>query len=399
MRVLLIISGGIAAYKCLTLIRRMRDQGARVRCIMTKSANEFVTKLSVSALSGEKVYSDLFSLTDENEMGHIQLSRETDILIVAPATAHILARMAQGLADDLATTVLLATNKKVLVAPSMNNRMWEHQATRQNIAILRERGIVVLGPGSGDMACGEYGEGRMLEPQEILEAIKLELKNDLKLSGLRALVTSGPTHEPIDPVRYIGNRSSGKQGHAIATAIARLGADTTLVTGPTNEPDPFGVHVIHVETAQEMLTACKNSLPTDIAVCAAAVADWQFEKKSKNKLKKVDGPLTLSLIENPDILKTLSLPGNKRPRLVIGFAAETEKLIAKATQKLSSKGCDWIIANDVSPNKKTFGNINNTINFITAERVEIWPKMSKQKIATNLAERIAEVFDTPKAAE
>lgn len=398
-RVLLIISGGIAAYKCLDLIRNLREQGARVRCVMTKSANEFITKLSVSALSGEKVYSDLFSLTDENEMGHIQLSRESDILVVAPATANILARMAQGLADDLATTVLLATNKKVLVAPSMNNRMWTHQATQQNIAILQERGISVLGPGSGEMACGEHGEGRMLETQEILEAIKLELKYDSQLFGLRALVTSGPTHEPIDPVRYLGNRSSGKQGHAIATAIARLGAETTLVTGPTNEPEPLGVQVIHVETAQEMLTACKNSLPTDIAICAAAVADWRFEKKSKVKLKKKGQPPTLSLIENPDILKTLSQPGNKRPRLVIGFAAETENIIVKGTQKLSSKGCDWIIANDVSPNKKTFGNINNTINFITSGGIESWPKMSKQKIATKLAERIVEVFATSKAAE
>ena len=398
-RVLLIISGGIAAYKCLDLIRNLREQGARVRCVMTKSANEFITKLSVSALSGEKVYSDLFSLTDENEMGHIQLSRESDILVVAPATANILARMAQGLADDLATTVLLATNKKVLVAPSMNNRMWTHQATQQNIAILQERGISVLGPGFGEMACGEHGEGRMLETQEILEAIKLELKYDSQLFGLRALVTSGPTHEPIDPVRYLGNRSSGKQGHAIATAIARLGAETTLVTGPTNEPEPLGVQVINVETAQEMLTACKNSLPTDIAICAAAVADWRFEKKSKIKLKKKGQPPTLSLIENPDILKTLSQPGNKRPRLVIGFAAETENIIVKGTQKLSSKGCDWIIANDVSPNKKTFGNINNTINFITSGGIESWPKMSKQKIATKLAERIVEVFATSKAAE
>ena len=393
-RILLIISGGIAAYKCLDLIRQLRSHGAAVRCVLTKSATEFVTPLSVAALSGDKVYGDLFSLTDEHEMGHIQLSRDADLLVVAPATANILARMAQGIADDLPTTALLATDKPVMVAPSMNVRMWEHEATRANMAILRSRNVTVLGPDSGDMACGEYGEGRMVEPADIVAAIEQKFADQGRLTGQRALVTSGPTHEPIDPVRYIANRSSGKQGHAIAAAMARMGAETILITGPTHELDPPGVAVIHVETAQQMLEACQTTLPADVAVCAAAVSDWRPATAGDQKIKKNGAPPKLALAENPDILKTLSTAGNERPRLVVGFAAETGDVIDKAKPKLLAKGCDWIVANDVAPGTGTFGGSDNTVHLISADKVESWPRMSKQAVADQLASRIADAITT-----
>ena len=391
-RILLIISGGIAAYKCLDLIRQLRAQGAAVRCILTKSATEFVTPLSVSALSGDKVYGDLFSLTDEHDMGHIQLSRDADLLVVAPATANILARMAHGIADDLATTALLATDKPVMVAPSMNVRMWEHAATRANMAFLRTRNVTILGPDSGDMACGEFGEGRMIEPAEIVAAIERSFADQGRLAGQRALITSGPTYEPVDPVRYIANRSSGKQGHAIAAAMARMGAETILVTGPTREIDPPGVAVIHVETAQQMLDACQTALPADVAVCAAAVSDWRPKFAGNQKIKKNGAPPKLTLIENPDILKTLATAGNERPRLVVGFAAETGDVIVKAKPKLLAKGCDWIVANDVAPSTQTFGGSDNTVHLITANYVESWPLMSKQAVADQLATRIADAI-------
>ena len=391
-RILLIISGGIAAYKCLELLRLLRGQGAAVRCILTKSATKFITPLSVATLSGDKVYGDLFSLTDEHEMGHIKLSRDADLLVVVPATANILARMTQGIADDLATTVLLATDKKVMVAPSMNVRMWGNAATVSNIKMLRQRGIEILGPNTGDMACGEYGEGRMVEAAVILAAVQAHFLDSSRLNGLRALVTSGPTHEPVDPVRYIANRSSGKQGHAIASALVRLGADTTLVSGPTNEPDPNGAEVIHVETAREMLRACQNALPADIAVCAAAVSDWRMKQEAKQKIKKENAAPSLSLKENPDILRRLSQTGNDRPRLVVGFAAETGDVVAKALPKRISKGCDWMIGNDVSPDAGTFGGDTNQVYLISENGSESWPQMSKQEVADTLARRIADKF-------
>jgi len=391
-RILLIISGGIAAYKCLDLIRQLRAKGAVVRCILTKSATEFVTPLSVSALSGDKVYGDLFSLTDEHDMGHIQLSRDADLLVVAPATANILARMAHGIADDLATTALLATDKPVMVAPSMNVRMWEHAATRANMAFLRTRNVTILGPDSGDMACGEFGEGRMIESADIVAAIERSFADQGRLAGQRALITSGPTYEPMDPVRYIANRSSGKQGHAIAAAMARMGAETILVTGPTREIDPPGVTVIHVETAQQMLDACQTALPADVAVCAAAVSDWRPKSAGNQKIKKNGAPPKLTLMENPDVLKTLATAGNERPQLVVGFAAETGDVIVKAKPKLLAKGCDWIVANDVAPGTQTFGGCDNTVHLITAKNVESWPLMSKQAVADQLATRIADAI-------
>ena len=396
-RVLLIIGGGIAAYKCLELIRRLRERGAGVRAIMTRAAGEFVTPLSVSSLTGDTVYQSLFDLTQEAEMGHIQLSRDADLLVVAPATADLMARMAAGLASDLATTALLATDKPVLIAPAMNVRMWEHPATQRNLATLKKDGASVVGPNDGDMACGEYGPGRMAEPLEIVAAVETLLADpkDLPLSGRRALVTSGPTHEPIDPVRYLANRSSGKQGHAIAAALARLGAETTLVAGPTGEPDPAGVTVKHVETAREMLAACEAALPADIAVCAAAVADWRVDRSAEQKMKKSgDGPPGLSLIENPDILKTLSAHKTQRPSLVVGFAAETENVIDYARAKRERKGCDWIVANDVSPETGIMGGDMNTVHLISAEGHEDWPPLSKTDVAARLAARIAETFRT-----
>jgi phosphopantothenoylcysteine decarboxylase/phosphopantothenate--cysteine ligase len=363
-----------------------------VRCILTTAGAKFITPLSLAALSGDKVYGDLFSLTDESEMGHIRLSREADLLVVAPATANILARMAQGLADDLATTALLATDKPVLVAPSMNVRMWEHEATRDNIALLRQRGVRFVGPGSGDLACGEVGDGRLADVMDIVAAIENHFGAAAPLAGRRALVTSGPTFEAIDPVRFIGNRSSGKQGHAIALALSRLGADTTLVSGPVAEPDPQGVRVVRVESAQQMLAACRAALPVDVAVCAAAVADWRVRNPSDHKLKKdktaKGAPPTFDLIENPDILASLSSSGNERPKLVIGFAAETENLVEGARAKLAAKGCDWIVANDVSPSAGVFGGSDNTVHLVTKTGVESWPRMSKDAVAEQLAARI-----------
>jgi len=391
-RILLIIAGGIAAYKSLDLIRRLRERGAAVRCILTKAGAEFVTPLSVSALSGDKVYGELFSLTDEAEMGHIQLSRDADLLVVAPATADILARMAAGLAHDLATTALLATDKPVLAAPAMNVRMWNHPATQRNLAQLKADGVRFVGPNDGDMACGEYGPGRMAEPLEIVAAIEAQFDGaDLPLKGIKALVTSGPTHEAIDPVRYIANRSSGKQGHAIAGALARLGADTVLVSGPTHEPDPAGARIVRVESARDMLAACEAALPLDVVVCAAAVADWRVANEAAQKLKKQDGkPLpSLTLAENPDILASLSQRKKGRPRLVIGFAAETEKLLENAKAKRARKGCDWILANDVSPGTGTFGGTRNTVHLLAGDSFEDWPTASKEEVADRLAHRIA----------
>jgi phosphopantothenoylcysteine decarboxylase/phosphopantothenate--cysteine ligase len=389
-RILLIVTGGIAAYKSLELIRRLRERGGAVRCVVTKAGAEFVTPLSLAALSEDQVYTDLFSLTDESEMGHIRLSREADLLVVAPASADILAKLAGGQANDLASTLLLATDKPVLVAPAMNVRMWEHAATRANMALLEGRGVLRVGPDEGDMACGEYGPGRMAEPPEIVAAIERFFQAGQALRGRRALVTSGPTHEAIDPVRFIGNRSSGKQGHAIAAALARRGAETVLVAGPTAVPDPAGVAVVHVESAVEMLAACRAALPADVAICAAAVADWRVTSAAASKLKKNGGgPPMLELAENPDILATLSAAGNERPRLVVGFAAETENVVANARAKRARKGCDWMLANDVSPGTGIFGSDLNKVHLVTAERVEDWPPMAKDDVAARLAERIA----------
>lgn len=397
-RVLLVIAGGIAAYKSLDLIRRLRERGVTVRAVLTEAGARFVTPLSVQALTEDTVYRDLWSLTDESEMGHIRLSREADLLVVAPATANLLARMAAGMADDLAATVLLATDKPVLVAPAMNVRMWQHAATQANMALLESRGVRRIGPNEGVMACNEFGPGRMAEPMEIVDAIAGLFAAEAHrlqgpLAGRRAIVTSGPTHEPIDPVRYIANRSSGKQGHAIAAALATLGAEVTLVSGPTRLPDPAGCSVVHIETAREMLAACEAALPADIAVCAAAVADWRVEGAGDRKLKKdAGGPPALALTENPDILATLSRPGDRRPALVVGFAAETGDVLAYATAKRARKGCDWIVANDVSPGTGTFGGSDNTVHLIRADGVESWPTMAKDAVAARLAEAVAKHF-------
>jgi phosphopantothenoylcysteine decarboxylase/phosphopantothenate--cysteine ligase len=392
-RVLLIISGGIAAYKSLDLIRRLREKGAAVRCVLTEGASQFVTPLSVSALSGDRVYGDIFSLTDEAEMGHIQLSRDADLLLVAPATADILARMAAGIASDLATTALLATDKPVMVAPAMNVRMWEHAATKSNCATLAARGVSFVGPVQGDMACGEYGYGRLSEVPDIVDAVERHFGGG-PLRGRRIIVTSGPTHEAIDPVRYIANRSSGKQGHAVAMALANLGAETVLVSGPTALPDPAGVTIVRVESARDMLAACQEALPADAAVCVAAVADWRVKTVAKQKLKKNGSGATpvLEFAENPDILKTLGKAGNKRPALVVGFAAETEKVAEHARAKRKAKNCDWILANDVSPVTGTFGGDANTIHLISAEGEEAWPTLTKQQVAERLAARIGDWF-------
>ena len=389
-RILLIIAGGIAAYKCLELIRRLRDRGAAVRCVMTEAAKEFVTPLSVASLSEDKVYGDLFSLTDESEMGHIRLSREADLVVVAPATADLIARMAAGMANDLAATTLLASDKPILIAPAMNALMWAHPATQANLATLAARGVRRVGPNAGDLACGEVGSGRMAEPMEILAAIEHCLGGDRRLAGRRALVTSGPTREPIDPVRYISNHSSGKQGHAIAAALAALGAETILVSGPTQEATPAGVKLIAIESAAEMLAATEANLPVDVAVMAAAVSDWRVEAAASQKLKKNGkGPPALRLTENPDILATVARRSNDRPALVIGFAAETENVVANAQAKRQRKGCDWILANDVAPGTGTFGGDSNTIQLVDANGVEDWPAMTKQEVAARLAERIA----------
>ncbi|HYG90900.1 MAG TPA: bifunctional phosphopantothenoylcysteine decarboxylase/phosphopantothenate--cysteine ligase CoaBC [Azospirillum sp.] len=392
-RVLLVIAGGIAAYKCLELIRRLRERGCSVRAILTRAGAQFVTPLSVQALTEDKVYQDLWSLTDESEMGHIQLSRSADLMVVAPATANILARMAAGMADDLATTALLATDKPVLVAPAMNMRMWLHPATQANMDLLVSRGVLRVGPNEGEMACHEYGPGRMAEPMEIIDAISTyfaERDAPKPLAGRKALVTSGPTHEPIDPVRYIANRSSGKQGHAIAAALHRLGTEVTLVTGPTRLPDPPGCTVRHIESARDMLAACEAALPVDVAVFAAAVADWRVKDACGRKLKKDSGgPPVLELCENPDILATVS-KSPQRPALVIGFAAETGNVVEYARAKRVRKGCDWIVANDVSLGTTTFGGSDNTVHLIRADdTVEDWPTMDKDAVAARLAESIA----------
>ena len=399
-RILLIVGGGIAAYKSLELVRQLRAKGASVRAVMTRAAGEFVTPLSLSTLTEDKVYQALFDLTDEAEIGHIQLSRDADLLIVAPATANLLARMAGGQADELATTVLLATDKDILAAPAMNVRMWLHPATQRNVARLRADGVQFVGPNEGDMACHEYGPGRLAEPAEIVQAAEAYFEAEAyaeaqPLKGRKALVTSGPTHEPIDPVRYLANRSSGKQGHAIAAALARLGAETVLVSGPTNLPDPKGVTIRRIETAREMLAACEAALPVDIAVCAAAVADWRVESNAEQKLKKGDDaqPPGLVLVENPDILATLSHLNANRPDLVIGFAAETENLLAHAEAKLKRKGCDWIVANDVSAEHGVMGGDDNQVHLLTRSGVEPWPPMSKEAVAARLARRIGEAME------
>jgi phosphopantothenoylcysteine decarboxylase/phosphopantothenate--cysteine ligase len=390
-RVLLIVSGGIAAYKALELIRLLHGNGCAVSCVLTEAGGKFVTPLSLQALSESKVYTDLFSLTDESEMGHIELSRSADLVVVAPASADILAKMAAGLAGDLASTLLLATDKPVLVAPAMNVRMWLHAATVANIALLAARGIHVVGPDEGAMACNEFGPGRLAEPPAILAAIEALLAPARPLSGRHVLVTSGPTHEPIDPVRYIANRSSGRQGHAIAAAFAGLGARVTLVSGPVTVADPLGVAVKHVESAREMLEACQAALPADVAVFAAAVADWRVAGAASGKIKKVPGaaPPALELVPNPDILATIAQPGPKRPRLVVGFAAETDDLLANAQSKRTRKNADWIIANDVSPATGIMGGEENAVHLITTDGVEDWPRLAKSEVARRIAERVA----------
>ena len=393
-RVLLIVSGGIAAFKALELIRLLRKAEYSVTCVTTKNAEQFVTPLSMQALSENKVFGALFSLTDESEMGHIQLSRSADLLVVVPATANILAKMAAGIADDLASTVLLATDKPVLVAPAMNMRMWLHAATQANMKTLRSRGVHVVGPDEGAMACNEFGPGRMSEPSAILVAIEALLNAPHPLSGRHVLVTSGPTHEPIDPVRYIANRSSGRQGHAIAAALARLGARVTLVSGPVTVPDPAGVSVVRVESAREMLDACQRALPADAAVFAAAVADWRVANASDGKIKKQPGAPApaLELVPNPDILATIAAAGPSRPLVVVGFAAETDDLLANAQSKLIRKNADFIVANDVSPETGIMGGAENAVQLISAAGVEEWPRLAKEDVAQRLALRIAEAL-------
>ncbi len=391
--VLLIVTGGIAAYKSLELIRLLRKQETAVTCILTKAGAEFVTPLSLQALSEQKVYTDLWSLTDESAMGHIQLSRAADLLVVAPASANTLAKMAAGLSDDLASTVLLATDKPVLVAPAMNVRMWSHPATVANMATLRSRGVHAVGPTEGVMACNEFGFGRLAEPPDILAAINALLAPGAKtLAGRHILVTSGPTHEPIDPVRYIANRSSGQQGHAIAAALLARGARVTLVHGPVALPSPAGAQAIAVETAAEMLAACQAALPADAAVFAAAVADWRVDHASAGKIKKRPGspPPSLALVQNPDILATVAAAGPGRPRLVVGFAAETQDVVAHAIDKRIRKNADWIVANDVRPATGIMGGSSNQVTLVSDAGAEAWPSMPKSKVAERLADRIVD---------
>jgi phosphopantothenoylcysteine decarboxylase/phosphopantothenate--cysteine ligase len=391
-RILLIIGGGIAAFKALDLIRRLRERGANVTPVLTKAGGEFVTPLSVSALAGEKIYQDLFDLTAEAEMGHIELSRAADLIVVAPATADLLAKMAAGLANDLASTLLLATDKRVLAAPSMNVRMWDHPATQRNLAQLTADGVLFVGPGEGDMACGEYGPGRLAEPLDIVVAIDAALA-DGPLKDKHVLVTSGPTHEPIDPVRYIANRSSGAQGTAIARALAALGADVTFVTGPADVPPPMGVSAVKVQTAAQMLDAVMAAPQADAAIFAAAVADWHVANAGDSKIKKGGNDLpTLAFAENPDILATVAQMEAGRPDLVIGFAAETDDVIANATAKRKRKGCDWIVANDVSPSTGIMGGSENDVTLIMEDGSEDWPRMSKDAVAARLAAKLAEVL-------
>ncbi|MAE50575.1 MAG: bifunctional phosphopantothenoylcysteine decarboxylase/phosphopantothenate--cysteine ligase CoaBC [Micavibrio sp.] len=390
--ILLVITGGIAAYKSLELIRLLRKNGAKVRAILTKGGAQFVTPLSVSALCEEEVFTDLWSLKDETEMGHIRLSREADLIIIAPASADFLAKMAHGKADDLASTTLLAANKPILFAPAMNHKMWENNATHDNLQKLHARGMSQIGPEEGDMACGEYGPGRMSPPESILQSV-LDYFYKRPLKGLHALVTAGPTHEPIDPVRYIGNRSSGRQGYAIAAALELAGAHVTLISGPVNLPAPPNVDVIYIETAAQMLKACKNALPADMAICTAAVSDWAPQAQAKNKIKKQKDlpPPAIALTENPDILQTLCMDKD-RPPLMIGFAAETNDLEKNAKAKIQRKKCDWILANDVS-NQKVFGKPENHVHFITKHTHEDWKECPKAEIARRLVEKIIEYHD------
>ncbi|WP_102109489.1 bifunctional phosphopantothenoylcysteine decarboxylase/phosphopantothenate--cysteine ligase CoaBC [Oceaniglobus roseus] len=387
--ILLIIAGGIAAYKALELIRRLRERGMHVTPVLTRAAQQFVTPLSVSALAGRKVFTDLFDLTDEAEMGHIELSRAADLVVVVPATADLMAKMAQGQADDLASTLLMATDKRVLIAPAMNVRMWQHPALQRNLALLNGDGILTVGPDEGTMACGEFGPGRMAEPAAIVAAVEGALAEG-PLSGRHVLVTSGPTHEPIDPVRYIANRSSGAQGTALAEALLDLGARVTFVTGPAQVPPPPRAEVVRVETAREMLAAVEAALPADAAVFAAAVADWHVTGAAEQKIKKTAGGLpTLTFAENPDILATVSQRTEGRPPLVVGFAAETENVVEHATAKRLRKGCDWIVANDVSPATGIMGGAENAVTLIRAAGVEEWPRLPKAEVARRLAARIA----------
>ncbi len=402
-RILLIISGGIAAYKSLDLIRRLKEEGARVRCLLTEGGARFITSLSVAALSGEPVFTNLFSEEEEQRLGHIRLSREADLIVVAPASANLMAQMAAGLADTLASAVLLATDKPVLLAPAMNSAMWKNPATQANVALLLSRGIAMVGPANGSLACGEEGAGRMSEGTDILKAIKAHFAQTGLLAGKRALVTSGPTYEPLDPVRFIGNRSSGRQGHAIADALAAAGANVVLVAGPTSLPAPANVTFFPVETAREMLDACLSNGPYDLAVCAAAVADWRPEALCADKIKKKAGeePPALRLVENPDILATLSRPSPARPRLVIGFAAETGDVVEHAKDKFARKGCDWILANDVGGGR-TFGADDNQIVLLRRGEdgtlhSEPWPRADKREIAARLVREIAQAFGNPNA--
>jgi len=397
--ILLIVTGGIAAYKSQELVRLLRTAGHSVTAVLTEAATHFVTPLALQTLTEAPVHTDLWSLTGEQQMGHIELSRAADLLVVAPATADFLAKMAAGLAEDLASTLMLATDKPVLVAPAMNVRMWQHPATQANMATLRSRGIRQIGPDTGPMACHEFGPGRLAEPPAILAAIEdffRDRPQDLSppgpLANRHVLVTAGPTHEPIDPVRYIANRSSGRQGFAIATALAALGARVTLVSGPVELPDPPGIEVHHVETAEDMMAACRAALPADAAVFAAAVADWRIALPSRNKLKKSSGAPALALVPNPDILATLSAPGPHRPRLTVGFAAETEDVLAHATAKLAAKNCDWVVANDVRPETGIMGGTHNQVVLLSAAGREDWPMLSKRDVATRLAARIAEAL-------
>jgi phosphopantothenoylcysteine decarboxylase/phosphopantothenate--cysteine ligase len=397
-RILLVVGGGIAAYKILELIRRLREQGASVHAVMTKAAKQFVTPLSVASLSGSRVFDDLFSLTDETEIGHIQLSRDADLVVVAPATADLIAKMAHGLADDLASTLLLATDKKVLVAPAMNLRMWLNPSTQRNLVLLRQDGVIFVGPEDGDMACGEYGPGRMSEPAAILAAIVAALKGETTiplparpLEGRRVVVTSGPTREPIDPVRYLSNYSSGKQGHAIATAAARAGADVVLISGPVELQDPAGVETQHVATAAEMLAAVEAALPADIFIAAAAVSDWGFGEVAAHKLKKGEKAPVLSLVENADILTRVAKMSSTRPRLVVGFAAETENMIDNARAKLAGKGCDLIIANDVGVD--VMGQDENQVTIVWRDGTQAWPRMRKDAVAAKLVAYLGKLLE------
>lgn len=415
-RILLVIGGGIAAYKSLELIRRLRERGMQVTVVLTSAAHHFVTPLSVASLSGTKVYSDLFSLTDEAEMGHIELSRAADLLVAAPATADLIAKLAQGHADDLASTIFLATDKRALIAPAMNLRMWLHPATRRNVAILSQDGVRFVGPSEGEMACGEHGPGRMSEPTEIVAAIETLLKEDTRLpidarpavkdlaglhgslQGLRVIVTSGPTHEPIDPVRYLGNRSSGRQGHAIAIAAAAAGASVELVSGPVALADPPGISTIHVETARDMLGAVEAALPADIFVGAAAVADWRVAGPSAEKIKKEGGQSpSLALVQNPDILARIARRTVDRPRLVVGFAAETNALLDHAKAKLARKNCDLLVANDVGASSGVLGGEFNAVHLVSDQGIESWPNLKKEEVARRLVLRFSDLLRGPRA--